>query len=90
MDILQEINRKDLRRRAIDELIEVQNKIINDCLDRYNFYKIELEKINILESLASDIVKDGEQKKKYTLEVENALTEAKQAIDLKVKLEKVK
>lgn len=90
MDILQEINRKDLRRRAIDELIEVQNKIINDCLDRYNFYKIELEKINILESLASDIVKDGEQKKKYTLEVENALKEAKQAIDLKVKLENFK
>lgn len=90
MDILQEINRQDLRRKAIDQLIEVQNKIINDCLDRYNFYKIELEKINILESLTNDIISNGEQKKKFTREIDCALKEAKQAINLKVKLENLK
>ncbi|MBI6875478.1 hypothetical protein [Clostridium aciditolerans] len=90
MDILQEINGQDLRRKAIDELIEVQNKIINDCLDRYNFYKIELEKINILESLAGNIIEDGEKRKKYTSEIDGALKEVKQAISLKIKLENLK
>lgn len=90
MDILQKINRQDLRRKAIEELIEVQNKIINDCLDRYNFYKIELEKINILESLADDIMISGEQKEKFAQEIDSALKEIKQAINLKVKLENLK
>lgn len=90
MDILQEINGQDLRRKAIDELIEVQNKIINDCLDRYNFYKIELEKINILESLAGNIIEGGEKRKKYTSEIDGALKEVKQAISLKIKLENLK
>ncbi|WML37209.1 hypothetical protein [Clostridium sp. OS1-26] len=90
MDILQEINGHDLRRKAIDELIEVQNKIINDCLDRYNFYKVELEKINILESLAGNIIEGGEKRNKYTSEIDGALKEAKQAISLKIKLENLK
>lgn len=90
MDILQDINRQDLRRKAIDELIEVQNKVINDCLDRYNFYKVELEKINILESLSGDIIEDGEKRGKYISEIDGALREAKQAISLKIKLENLK
>lgn len=90
MDILQDINGQDLRRKAIDELIEVQNKIINDCLDRYNFYKVELEKINILESISGDIIEGGEKRKKYVSEIDGALKEAKQAIGLKIKLENLK
>lgn len=90
MDILQEINSQELRKKAVDELIEVQNKIINDCLDRYNFYKIELEKINILESLANELIENGDKRKKYTSEIDCALKEAKQAINLKLKLEDLK
>lgn len=90
MDILQDINGQDLRRKAIDELIEVQNKIINDCFDRYNFYKVELEKINILESLSGDVIEGGERRRKYTLEIDTALKEAKQAMALKIKLENLK
>lgn len=90
MNILDELSKIELRKRAIEELIESQNKIISDCIDRYNFYKVELEKIDILEDLSGGKIDNLEKRKRYSEEIENALNEANQAIDLKTKLENLK
>lgn len=90
MDILSELDKSELRKRAIEELIESQNKIINDCIDRYNFYKVELEKIDILEKLTEGAVDVSEKRKRYSDEIKSALEEGKQAMDLKTKLANLK
>ncbi|MBC2581031.1 hypothetical protein [Clostridium sp. DJ247] len=90
MDILQELSKIEIRNKAIEELIESQNKIINDCIDRYKFYKVELEKIDILTKLSNENIENIEQRNRYAQEVESALNEAKQAIELKAKLESLK
>jgi hypothetical protein len=90
MNILDELSKGELRKRAIEELIEAQNKIISDCIDRYNFYRVELEKINILEDLSDAKIDNLEKRKRYSDEVDGALEEANEAIDLKKKLENLK
>lgn len=90
MDLFKELRKNDLRKRAIDELIEAQNKIINDCKERYNFYTIQLEKVSILESIVSDIINNEEEKNRFNEEINSALNEAKQAIELRNKLEYLK
>jgi len=87
MDVFKEVRREELRKKAIDELIEAQNKIINDCQERYNYYRIQLEKINILEDLTRNFVINKEEKIKFDQEISSALNEAKQAMELKDKLE---
>ncbi|MCT8978213.1 hypothetical protein N4T77_16615 [Clostridium sp. CX1] len=87
MDVFNEIRSEELRKRAIDELIEAQNKIINDCQERYNYYRIQLEKINILESLTNNIISNKEEKNRFNKEINSALNEAKEAIELRDRLE---
>ena len=87
MDLFKEVRKDELRKKAIGELIETQNKIISDCQERYNYYRVQLEKINILESLAKSVVGNKEEKRRLNDEISSALTEAKQAIELKNKLE---
>lgn len=87
MDVFKEVRKEELRKRAIDELIEAQNKIIGDCQERYNYYRIQLEKVNILEDLTRDDRSNNEEKMKFNQEISNALNEAKQAMELKNKLE---
>lgn len=87
MDVFKEVRREELRKKAIDELIEAQNKIISDCQERYNYYRIQLEKINILEDLTQNYMVDKEEKIKFNHEIASALNEAEQAIELKNKLE---
>lgn len=87
MDVFKEVRREELRKKAIEELLEAQNKIINDCQERYNYYRIQLEKINILEYLTDKSGINIEEKMKYKAEISNALNEANQAIELKNKLE---
>lgn len=87
MELFKEVRQEDLRKKAIDELLGTQNKIINDCQERYNYYRVQLEKINILESLAKNIVGNKEEKRRINEEINSALNEAKQAIELKNKLE---
>jgi len=87
MDVFKEGRKEELRKKAIEELLEAQNKIINDCQERYNYYRVQLEKINILENLTKNIVINKEEKTKFNREVNSALSEAKQAIELKNKLE---
>lgn len=87
MDVFKEVRREELRRKAIDELIEAQNKIISDCQERYNYYRIQLEKINILEDLTQKHMINKEEKIKFNNEINSALDEAEQAIQLKNKLE---
>ena len=87
MDVFKEVRKEELRKKAIEELLEAQNKIINDCQERYNYYRVQLEKINILENLTKNIVINNEEKTKFNQEVSSALREAKQAIELKNKLE---
>ncbi|MDW8799895.1 hypothetical protein P8V03_01850 [Clostridium sp. A1-XYC3] len=87
MDVFNEIRSEELRKRAIDELIEAQNKIINDCQERYNYYRIQLEKINILESLTNNVISNKEEKNRFNKEINSALNEAKEAIELRDRLE---
>lgn len=87
MDVFEEMRKEELRKKAIDELLEAQNKIINDCQERYNYYRVQLEKINILENLTKNIVINKDEKRKINHEISSALSEVKQAIELKNKLE---
>ena len=87
MDVFKDMRKEELRKKAIDELLEAQNKIINDCQERYNYYRVQLEKINILENLTKNIVINKDEKRKFNHEINSALSEAKQAIELKNKLE---
>ncbi|KZL93817.1 hypothetical protein [Clostridium magnum] len=90
MDLFKEVRKEELRKKAIDELLQAQNKIISDCQERYNYYRIQLEKINILEHLTKNIVIDKEEKEKFNHEISSALNEAKQATELKNKLENLR
>ena len=87
MDVFKEVRKDELRKKAVNELIEAQSKIINDCQERYNYYRVQLEKINILEGLTKTIMGNKEEKRRLNEEISSALTEAKQAIELKNKLE---
>lgn len=87
MDLFKDMRKEELRKIAIDELLEAQNKIISDCQERYNYYRVQLEKINILENLTKNIVINKDEKRKLNNEISSALSEAKQAIELKNKLE---
>jgi hypothetical protein len=87
MDLFKEVRKDELRKKAISELIEAQNRTIKDCQERYNYYRVQLEKVNILETLTKNVSSNKEEKRRLNDEISSALTEAEQAIELKNKLE---
>lgn len=89
MDVFKEIRSDEFRKKAIDELVEAQNKIINDCQERYKYYRTQLEKINILESLTDNMIDNKDEKDRFNQEINNALNEAKEAMELRNKLQRL-
>ncbi|MGY0375254.1 hypothetical protein [Clostridium sp. JNZ J1-5] len=90
MNVLKEIEKDELKQRAIEELIKEQDKIIADCQQKYNFCKIQLEKIAILKDISNDSLDDSEAKEKCQEEIDKLIKKSGEANELKSKLEKLK